>query len=246
MVSHDFRSPLTSIKASVSTLLSEGRPLAHETKEGLYQAIEHEADRLNRIVGNILDLSRLEAGAWKPRFERIPISELIGMALDPFDDDLNRRIKVELDDQLQEVCVDSVQMVQVLKNLLENALKYSPPKSPVIIGAKLDEGRCRIKVVDSGRGLEQEDLTQIFEPFVRGRGLQESAVPGVGIGLAVCRGLVEAHGGTLFAENRPEGGAIFTINLPINQEDEALQNEDQAMQNENEAVQNESHASLNH
>jgi two-component system sensor histidine kinase KdpD len=215
MISHDFRSPLTSIKASVSTLLGEGKPLEHETKRGLYQTIEQETDRLNRIVGNILDLSRLEAGAWKPKYESVQVSELIGMALSPFSSEQNKRIVVKLDDKLNEINVDTVQIVQVLKNLVENALKYSPPDSMVHVETTMEHSEVKIKVLDRGRGISEEELPHIFEPFFRGTGLQESSVPGVGIGLAVCRGLVEAHGGNLTAENRAEGGAVFSITLPL-------------------------------
>ncbi len=220
MVSHDFRSPLTSIKAFASTLLSEGSPLDHDTQRGLYQGIEQEADRLNRMVGNILDLSRLEAGAWKPKFETVQIAELIGMVLDPFSADDNRRITVKLDERLIDVYVDPVQMVQVLKNLVENALKYSPAESTVEIETRLEESEVRIKVLDRGRGLSEQELPHIFDPFFRGAGLQESTVPGVGIGLAVCQGLVNSHGGNLIAEMRLGGGAVFSVRLPLHQREE--------------------------
>lgn len=215
MVSHDFRSPLTTIKASISTLLSKGPPLKDEAKIGLYQAIEQETDRLNRIVGNILDLSRLEAGAWKPKIERVPITELIGMALEPFTASENQRITLSLDPSITELEIDSVQMVQVLKNLVENAVKYSPPDSSIVIETIRKDGFIQIRILDRGRGLSEQELPQIFDPFFRGSLFQESAVPGVGIGLAVCRGLVEAHGGMLMASNRADGGAVFTVALPL-------------------------------
>lgn len=215
MVSHDFRSPLTAIKASVSTLLSEGRPFDPETQKSLYQTIDQESDRLNRLIGNILDLSRLEAGAWQPKLEGTPISELIGMVLDHFNEELNKRITVKIDANLSEVSIDSVQMIQVAKNLVENALKYSPPDSIVEIVARKEGSNAVIEVLDRGRGLSSEDMSHIFEPFYRGVGLQESSVPGLGIGLAVCRGLVQANGGILTACNREGSGSVFTITLPL-------------------------------
>lgn len=215
MVSHDFRSPLTAIKASVSTLLSEGQPLDGETQRVLCQTIDQESDRLNRLIGNILDLSRLEAGAWKPKMESTPVSELIGMVLDHFSDELNKRIVVQISPDLSDVSIDSVQMIQVTKNLVENALKYSPADAIVEIEARKVERHAVIEVLDRGRGLSSEDITHIFEPFYRGVGLQESSVPGLGIGLAVCRGLVQANGGILAARNRQGGGSVFTISLPL-------------------------------
>ncbi len=221
MVSHDFRSPLTSIKASVSALLAEGEPLTAETQRGLCQGIELEADRLNSMVGNILDLSRLEADAWKPRFESTAVTELIGMALDLFNSDCNSRIIVSLDPCLIELYVDPVQMVQVLKNLVENALKYSNPDTRVEIRGSVENGSAIIDVLDRGRGLPSGEIDHIFEPFYRAEELQETSVPGVGIGLAVCRGLVEAHGGHVAAGNRPGGGAFFRVTLPLEQPTEA-------------------------
>lgn len=215
MVSHDFRSPLTAIKASISTLLSEGQPFDPETQKSLYQTIDQESDRLNRLIGNILDLSRLEAGAWQPRLEATPISELVGMVLDHFNEELNKRIIVKLDPDLSEISIDSVQMIQVTKNLVENALKYSSSDTTVEIVARKEGQHAVIEVLDRGRGLSSEDISHIFEPFFRGVGLQESSIPGLGIGLAVCRGLVQANGGTLAARNREGGGSVFTISLPL-------------------------------
>lgn len=213
MVTHDFRSPLTSIKASVSTLLQKGAPLPEDTQIGLYMAIEQETDRLNRMVGNILDLSKLEANAWRINPERTPVAEVIGMALDMFSSDNNARIVVHLDQNLPEVFADSTQLVQILKNLIENALKYSPPESMIEINSAWRDGVPTIEVLDRGRGLPAEP-NDMFKPFWRAPELHESSMPGIGIGLAICRGLVEAHGGTIVAEARPGGGAIFRIGLP--------------------------------
>ncbi len=215
MVSHDFRSPLTSIKACVTTLLGEGRPLEPSVKRELYEAIEQESDRLNLIVGNVLDLSRLEADNWRPRLEVTPLTELIGLVLDSFSVESNKRIIVTMHPEVNEVLVDCAQMAQVLKNLLENALKYSPADSEVEIRTSIENGLAKIDILDNGRGLSDEEKTKIFDPFFRGAGLRESSIPGLGIGLAVCKGLVEAHRGSLTAETRSGGGAIFSIMLPL-------------------------------
>jgi K+-sensing histidine kinase KdpD len=214
MVSHDFRSPLTSIKAFVSTLLSDGAPIEGEEQRSLYQGIEMEADRLNRMVGNILDLSRLEADAWRPRREWIPISEIAGMTLSNFSSSENERIKLEIDPKVDELFVDSTQISSVLKNLVENALKYSPADRKVLVEIKASAPEnVIIKVLDEGRGLPQS-IEDVFKPFWRSPDLHQSSIPGVGIGLAVCRGLVEAHGGLLTAEQRDPRGACFTVLLP--------------------------------
>lgn len=216
MVSHDFRSPLTSILASVSTLLEEGDPVDPETQRSLLQGVDQEATRLNRMVGNILDLSRLEAGAWRSRVEPAEATELIGSALDSFSAEANGRIHVDVDSRVKELTVDSVQMVQVVRNLLENALKYSPDNSQIDLNLQLTEDSVIVAVLDRGSGLPKGDEQKVFEAFYRAPGLKESSVPGVGIGLALCRGLVEANGGVLTAINRPGGGAIFRVTLPKN------------------------------
>jgi two-component system, OmpR family, sensor histidine kinase KdpD len=214
MVSHDFRSPLAAIKASVTGLLQEGTPWELEAQRELLQGIDHETDRLNRMVGSILALSRLEADAWQPQCEPTSPVELVGAALDAFGADDNRRIQVTLNPSLAELWLDLPQMVQVLSNLVDNALKYSPPGSPIELHAFPQERGAVLQVLDRGRGLLKGEEQRVFKPFYRAPGLQESAVPGMGIGLAVCRGLVEAHGGQLTVYNREGGGAVFQIRLP--------------------------------
>jgi two-component system, OmpR family, sensor histidine kinase KdpD len=223
MVSHDFRSPLTSIKASVGGLLQDGAATDPDTRRELLRGIDEETDRLNRMVGNILALSRLEADAWRPQCEATSVPELIGAALDSFGAEENRRIRVRVEEEVPEASLDPVQMVQVLRNLVDNALKYSAAESEVELRAWREEGRLVLEVQDRGIGLPPGDHEQIFEPFFRAPHLQESAIPGVGIGLAVCRGLVEAHHGELSAQPRPGGGATFRITLPLPGFDTAAQ-----------------------
>ena len=214
MVSHDFRSPLTSIKASVGSLLQEGHTVDSSMQKSLLEGVDHEADRLNKMVGNILDLSRLEADAWRPKREMTSIAELVGPVLDSFGDQDNERIVVDIDQQIGDVWIDSVQMVQVLRNLVENALKYSPTAEHVEMKVRVLNDGLEIDVLDHGPGLPKGEELRIFEPFYRAPGLRESSTPGVGIGLAVCKGLVEAHGGNLTAQNRADGGSIFRVSLP--------------------------------
>jgi len=218
MVSHDFRSPLTSIKASVTGLLQEGAAYDPATQRELLSGIDQETDRLNGMVGNILALSRLEADAWRPRREPTPLSELVGAALGSFNVEENRRVEVRLASDLPEADLDPVQMVQVLRNLVDNALKYSPASQPVVLSAHREAGQLVVEVADRGAGLAPGEEQRVFEPFYRAPHLLESSVPGVGIGLAVCRGLVEAHRGTLTALRRPEGGTVFRIELPLGED----------------------------
>jgi two-component system sensor histidine kinase KdpD len=214
MVSHDFRSPLASIKTSVAGLRHRDGLLEPEIEQELLEAIDHQTDRLNRMVGNILALSRLEANAWQPQRERISPSELVGAVLDAFDEQVGRRIHVSVDPTLADVCLDPVQIGEALRNLLENALKYSPPASQVELRASNRDGSLVLEVLDRGPGLPPGEEDRVFERFYRLPGLSESAVPGIGLGLAICRGLVEAHGGRITAGNRPGGGAAFQITLP--------------------------------
>jgi two-component system sensor histidine kinase KdpD len=215
MVSHDFRSPLTAIKASVTGLLQEEVSPDAETRRELLQGIDRETDRLSGMVGNILALSRLEADAWRPQREPTAVLELVGAALDTFSEEENRRIHVSADPQLTEVDLDPVQMVQVLRNLLDNARKYSPAGSPIELRAAREADTLLLEVMDRGFGLPEGDPERVFEPFYRAPHLRESSIPGVGIGLAVCRGLVEAHLGRLSAYPRPGGGSVFRISIPL-------------------------------
>jgi two-component system, OmpR family, sensor histidine kinase KdpD len=214
MVSHDFCTPLATIKAGVTALLQEGITWDATSQRELHREMNLAVDRLNRMVGNILSLSRLKADAWRPQCERIELSELIGAALDSFSPDENHRIRIAVAPALTTVWLDPVQMVEVLHNLIENALHHSRPDSPVELQASEEGEALLLEISDRGPGLPAgvEDL--VFDQFYRGPGLQESASPGWGIGLAVCRGLVEAHGGQLTARNRDGSGAVFTIRLP--------------------------------
>ncbi len=214
MISHDFRSPLTSIKASVTGLLQEGVTTDPMTQRELLQGVDQETDRLNRMVGNILALSRLEADAWRPMIEPTPIGELLEAAMSGIPVAGSRRIDVRVDPGVDELDVDLVQIAQVLHNLLDNALKYSAPDTRVELVVTRQAGEFVLEVVDRGRGFAPQDSERIFEPFYRAPELQESALPGVGIGLAVCRGLAEAHGGRLTASPREAGGSTFRLSLP--------------------------------
>lgn len=211
MVSHDFRSPLTTIKASVSALLEDANPWDPAMQKNLLEAADMETDRLNKLVGNILNLSKLEGGAWKPRKEPTSVQELISSVLSGLSDQDNERIKLKYSGNTSELLVDPVQIEQVMHNLLENALKYSPLEKVVEVEVVNSEKQTVFKILDRGVGLPKGEEMRIFDKFYRAEPLVESNIPGLGIGLAVCKGLVEANGGTLTAYQRDGGGAVFEV-----------------------------------
>jgi two-component system sensor histidine kinase KdpD len=217
-VSHDLRTPLSSIKAAASSLLQKDVQWDEEARHSFLLTIEHEADRLNRLVGNLLDMSRIEGGALKPEKEWYPISELIHDVLGHLQTVLQgREVYVCLPDDLPPVELDYLQIDQVMTNLLENAARYTLPHLPIEITGEATGEYVTISVADHGPGIPSRDLERIFDKFYRVSGTvrRTSSAMGTGLGLAVCRGLIEAHGGQIWVENRPGGGAIFHFTLPL-------------------------------
>jgi two-component system, OmpR family, sensor histidine kinase KdpD len=173
-----------------------------------------EAERLNRLVGNLLDMTRLEAGAVQARKEWQPLEEVIGAALTRLDLPLqSRQVTISLPPDLPLVPLDSVLIEQVLINVLENALKYTPAGSPIDMAAWSLPNAVTVEIADRGPGLPEEDVQRIFDKFYRVA--RAGAPSGIGLGLAICRGMVEAHGGRIWAENSPGGGVAFRFTLPL-------------------------------
>jgi two-component system, OmpR family, sensor histidine kinase KdpD len=217
-VSHDLRTPLSSIKAAASSLLQEDVQWDEETRRGFALAIERESDRLNRLVENLLDMSRIEGGALKPEKEWYPIDELIHDVLGRLQLELQgREVTLNIPDDLPPVELDYMEIDQVLTNLIENAARYTPPEAPIEISARFDDNQVVVSVADRGPGIPPADLVRIFDKFYRVKNIQTKSphAPGSGLGLAVSRGMVEAHGGRIWAENREGGGAIFRFTLPL-------------------------------
>jgi two-component system sensor histidine kinase KdpD len=204
-VSHDLRSPLTAIAAAVSALQSAALQLSSADREALLETIRAESDRLDRLVSNLLDLSRLEAGAAHPRPELWSADELLAQALDEVRG--GERVAVELPPDLPPVRVDAVQIQRALVNLLDNALKFSPAESRVVVRGETVGDRVVLRVLDGGPGLAPGDAERVFEPFRRGEGR------GTGLGLAIARGFAEANGARVWAEDGSGGGA-FALELP--------------------------------
>jgi two-component system sensor histidine kinase KdpD len=214
-VSHDLRTPLSSIIASAGSLLQSDVDWPDEERRAFAQAIQQEAERLDRIVGNLLDLSRLEGGelqADRGWYEPIALIHDVVGRLRPLVGD--HPIRLDLPDELPPVLLDYSKVDQVLSNLIENAAKYSPIGAEIGIAADVADGSLRITVTDDGSGIAPDALPHIFEPFFRGSRARRPS--GSGLGLAVARGLVEAHHGRIWAENRPGGGASFSFDIPSN------------------------------
>ncbi len=224
-VSHDLRTPLGTITGAATTLRAAGDRLPPGEATELLDSIVDEAERLERLVGNLLDMTRLESGDLSVKREWVPVDEIIGAALTRTDAALaGRPVGVKIEDDISLIAVDPVLVQQVFVNLLENAAKYTPPGSPIDFEAYSAEGAVVIDVLDRGPGLPEGSRQRVFEKFERGE--QASAVVGSGLGLAICRGITLAHGGTLVYEPREGGGSIFRVTLPIvgeppAQEDEA-------------------------
>jgi len=210
-VSHDFRTPLTAIVGSASALAQKaGKSLSREGRE-LLGNIESEAGRLSRLVQNLLEVTRLESGAVQLQKAQYPLEEVVGAALGRLEKLLkNRNIKTDLAEDLPLVPMDPVLMEQVFINLLENGARHTPPASPLEITARADGSVITVEALDRGPGLSPEDLEHVFDKFYHAR-----SSPGAGLGLSICRAIVKAHGGRMEAANRPGGGAIFRMTLPL-------------------------------
>jgi len=213
-ISHDLRTPLVSITGALSSLSDQAEFLDDESRAELINGAREEADRLNRLVGNLLEITRLEANAVKLKKAPCEVQELIEVAVAQFRGRLrNREIQTNLPANLPLVECDFVLIVQVLSNLLDNASKYSAEHTPITLSAHLDE-MLIIGVADVGIGIKPEDATRIFEKFYRSETANQQ-VKGTGLGLSICKGIIEAHGGRIWAEPQPNGGSIFSFTLPL-------------------------------
>ncbi|HTU54187.1 MAG TPA: sensor histidine kinase KdpD [Acetobacteraceae bacterium] len=214
-ISHDLRTPLATILGSATTLTAEGATLDPRAQTELLGLIRDEAERLNRFIGNLLDMTRLEAGSLEPNRVPTDIADAIGTALARVERILaGHRVEVAIEGELPLLRLDGVLLEQVLVNLLDNAAKYAPAGSRIEITAGREGGAVRIAVRDEGPGIPKEDLERVFEKFYRVRRMDRRPA-GTGLGLAICRGFVEAMGGKIFAANRKDrSGAVLTVIFP--------------------------------
>jgi two-component system sensor histidine kinase KdpD len=211
-ISHELRTPIATISGAASTLLASQAAANNGARTALVHDIQSAAERLNRLVENLLDMSRLDSGRLHLKLEWCDISDVISVAVKRLEKDLaDHPLTIDYAPTLPLVQMDFVLMEQVLVNLLDNAASYTPAGAPIQISATMEGKFLNIRITDSGPGIPPADLERIFDKFYRVPG---TATGGTGLGLSICRGLVEAHGGTLTAENGPGGGARFVIRLP--------------------------------
>ena len=224
-VSHDLRTPLATITGSASALVEGEGTLDPATRRELAQAIEDEADRLNRLVQNLLEMTRLEAGGIRVRKDWEPLEEVVGSALARVEKRLGeRRVDIRLAPDLPLVPLDPLLIEQVLINLLDNAIKYASGETPIEISASADEHAVRVTVADRGPGFAPGEEARVFDKFYRGQ--ETGTRSGAGLGLAIARGIVEVHGGEIAAEPRPGGGALFRFTLPLASKPPEIQSDD--------------------
>jgi two-component system sensor histidine kinase KdpD len=210
-VSHDLRTPLAAIIGSASSLLQSGL-LTNGKERELLENIQEEGERLARLVHNLIETTRLTSGAVQLRKEPYSIEDLVGSSLGRVEKLLaGREVTTDIPEDLPMVPLDSVLMEQVFINLLENAARHTPAGTAIALSATLEKEALLVAVADRGPGLAADELERVFEKFYHAR----SASAGAGLGLAICRAVVEAHGGRIWAENRPGGGAVFRFTLPL-------------------------------
>ncbi|MFI7686953.1 ATP-binding protein [Streptomyces griseoaurantiacus] len=209
--SHDLRTPLAGIKASVTSLRSDDVEWSEQDRAELLEAIEEGADRLDHLVGNLLDMSRLQTGTVNPLIREVDLDEVIPMALGGIPDP-EMTVALDIPETLPMVAVDKGLLERAVANVVENAVKYSAADEPVLVLASAHADRVEVRVVDRGPGVPDEAKDRIFEPFQRYGDAPRGA--GVGLGLAVARGFAAAMGGTLDAEDTPGGGLTMVLTLP--------------------------------
>jgi two-component system sensor histidine kinase KdpD len=212
-LSHDLRTPLTVLVGLAESLTLTKPPLSEAQIESA-EAIQDEARRMSTLVSNLLDMARIESGEVKLNLQWQPLEEVVGSALNATRGMLQRHVvEVHLPRDLPLVRIDALLIERVLVNLLENASKYTPPESTITLAAEVVADQLSVSVSDNGPGLPAGREEAVFQKFTRGE--RESATPGVGLGLSICRAIVESHQGKIVASHRPGGGARFTFTLPL-------------------------------
>jgi two-component system sensor histidine kinase KdpD len=211
-VSHDLRTPIVAVMGYATTLMEMGHLDDKKVKQ-IGQDIYLELDALNRLTNNLLQITYLEAESIKLEMKLYSLQEVIDSAILLFNQKNHVNIKVTLPDNLPVIPFDHRLMQEVFINLLDNAIKFAPPNSPINIEAILEKENVVIKVKDRGPGIVPDEVNKLFEKFYRGRLI--STERGLGLGLAICRNIIKAHGGKIWVENREGGGAVFSFTLPL-------------------------------
>jgi two-component system sensor histidine kinase KdpD len=219
-VSHDLRTPLVAITGALTSLDEQAENLNEKFRQSLVGTAREEADRLNRLVGNLLSMTRIESGAIKLHREPGDIQNMIGTALEQLGGRVeDHEIRVNVPDDFPLVPLDFTLMVQVVVNLLDNAVKYSPKDSLIEVSASLRDGNACLQVTDRGVGIPTEDLTHVFDKFYRVQ--RPESVSGTGLGLSISKGIVEIHGGRISARKHEGGGTVVAFELPLSVKEES-------------------------
>jgi two-component system sensor histidine kinase KdpD len=214
-ISHELRTPLASIMGSASTLLESDSLYSADERHELLENITDGSKRMNLILSNLLDTARIESGMMKLKYDWCDIEDVIGTALQHLSEQVeNRRLEINIRNGTPLLQGDCVLLGQVILNLIDNALKYSPEDSSIEIQASATNEGLTVSVADHGIGIPATDMTKVFDKFYRVQH-SESSIPGTGLGLSICKSIVEAHGGKIWAENRSEGGTVFSFSIPL-------------------------------
>jgi two-component system sensor histidine kinase KdpD len=213
-ISHDLRTPLVSITGALTSLREQPDSLDEESRTSLLLTACEEADRLNRLVGNLLSMTRIESGALRLNLQPGDMQDVIGTALEQLGPRAaDHQIKVSVPEDFPLVPMDFTLMVQVVVNILENAVKYSPRGSLIEVSAVLQEKNAHIEIADRGVGIPPADLRRVFDKFYRVQ--RPESVSGTGLGLSISKGIVEVHHGSIDAHARDGGGTIIHVDLPL-------------------------------
>jgi two-component system sensor histidine kinase KdpD len=212
-VTHELRTPLTSIRASVTALLSQHQ-LSGEQRNDMLAVIDEESDRLNHLIEQAVEMAQLDAHKVHLEVKPLPVADLVHAAVDECREaHPTREIRISLASNLPSVLADAAWIHKVLANLLSNAVKYSPANQPIFVSADRQGGMVAISVADRGAGIEPLEQEMIFDKFYRGQG-QRERISGTGMGLAICRAIVDAHGGAIGVTSQLGHGSVFTFTLP--------------------------------
>lgn len=215
-VSHDLRTPLTSIRAAIDNILHQGITWDADSLRELHVIISEEVEKLIRLVENLLEMARIEAGELKITREFVPLAELLsGIAQRCSAATRNHHLKLDMNDEGVLVKIDSLLISQAFANLVENAAKYSPAGSDIVLKSQVEGDNLILSVADHGPGVSPEESVRLFEKFYRTANSKRSGIPGTGMGLAISRGIVTAHGGSVWVKPNEGGGTVFGFTLPV-------------------------------
>ncbi len=221
-VSHDLRTPLTSIRTAIDNLLQGDLRWDHAQQQEFHLIISEEAARLTRLVEDLLGMARIEAGELRPSMQLGAVAEICANVLDRCERELrHHRVRVDCSEDLPLVKVDSPLIAEGLTHLVENAAKYSPAGTEIVVSARLERDQLLISVKDNGPGIEADEFDRVFDKFYRSTRRNSDGTSGTGMGLAIARGIIEAHGGRIWVESEFGHGAVFTFALQVGENEGA-------------------------